>query len=327
MRVLLALIAIFALAAASPLNPLSDAVINYINNVAKPGWTAGRNFDEHELPLLKTLACVNTTANGEYMKQNMPVKDGFFRSDLPKEFDARKKWTKCASIGEIRDQGACGSCWAFATAESITDRICINGLDKVRISSEDILSCCDWCGSGCGGGYPAKAWQYYVQTGVVTGGPYASNQGCMPYEIAPAPGHSHSLMFPREPTPPCTNKCRKGYDKTYNQDKHKGKNSYAVKGVKKAMQEIVDNGPVTAVFDLYQDFYSYKSGVYRHTTGFRVGGHVVKLIGFGNENGDDYWLVANSWNKTWGDHGLFKILRGSNECGIEDWIAGGEPVV
>ena len=322
MQVLLALTGLLALSAA--FNPLTDDVIDYINNVAKPGWTAGRNFHEHELPLLKALACVNVTANGEYMRLNMPEKDMSIRRGLPETFDAREKWSKCASLREIRDQGRCGSCWAFATAEAITDRMCINGLDSVRISSEDILSCCDWCGKGCGGGFPAKAWQFYCQSGVVTGGPYASNQGCMPYEIAPAPANSLVYMSD-DPTPPCRNKCRKGYDKTYPEDKHKGKNSYAVTGVKKIMQEIVDHGPVTAVFELYQDFFTYKSGVYRHTTGFPVGGHVVKLLGFGTEKGDDYWLAANSWNSTFGENGFFKILRGSNECGIEDWIAGGVP--
>lgn len=47
-----------------------------------------------------------------------------------------------------------------------------------------------------------------------------------------------------------------------------------------------------------------------HTTGDALGGHAVKLIGWGTENGTPYWLVMNSWNETWGDKGMFKILRG-----------------
>lgn len=52
---------------------------------------------------------------------------------------------------------------------------------------------------------------------------------------------------------------------------------------------------------------SYKSGVYHHTTGYLEGGHAVKLLGWGNEGGKDYWLCANSWNTNWGINGFFKI--------------------
>uniref|UniRef100_A0A8W8NDP1 Peptidase C1A papain C-terminal domain-containing protein n=3 Tax=Ostreidae TaxID=6563 RepID=A0A8W8NDP1_MAGGI len=54
-------------------------------------------------------------------------------------------------------------------------------------------------------------------------------------------------------------------------------------------------------------------------------GHAIKILGWGTENGDDYWLVANSWNPDWGDQGFFKILRGQDECGIESQISAGEP--
>lgn len=68
---------------------------------------------------------------------------------------------------------------------------------------------------------------------------------------------------------------------------------------------------------------NYKSGVYKHTTTQVEGGHCVKLLGWGVEESTPYWLVANSWNVTWGDKGYFKILRGSNECGIESMAVAG----
>lgn len=60
--------------------------------------------------------------------------------------------------------------------------------------------------------------------------------------------------------------------------------------------ELFKNGPVQTAFTVYEDFLSYRSGVYQHKTGNALGGHAVKMIGYGVENGTPYWLVVNSWN-------------------------------
>lgn len=65
------------------------------------------------------------------------------------------------------------------------------------------------------------------------------------------------------------------------------------------------------------------TGVYQHKSGAPLGGHAIKLLGWGTEDGTPYWLVANSWNPDWGDQGFFKILRGRDECGIESNIVAG----
>ena len=91
------------------------------------------------------------------------------------------------------------------------------------------------------------------------------------------------------------------------------------------MEEIQSNGPVEAAFTVYSDFPNYKSGVYEHTHGSALGGHAIRIIGWGVEDGTKYWLVANSWNEGWGDQGLFKIKRGVDECGIEGNVVGGIP--
>lgn len=92
------------------------------------------------------------------------------------------------------------------------------------------------------------------------------------------------------------------------------------------MTEVYKNGPVEVSFSVYEDFAHYKSGVYKHVTGDEMGGHAVKLIGWGtSEDGEDYWLLANQWNRGWGDDGYFKIIRGTNECGIEEEVVAGMP--
>jgi len=58
---------------------------------------------------------------------------------------------------------------------------------------------------------------------------------------------------------------------------------------------------------VFRDFMTYKSGIYVYTSGEPLGGHAVKMIGYGRENGIDYWICANSWGPNWGDNGYFKI--------------------
>ena len=107
------------------------------------------------------------------------------------------------------------------------------------------------------------------------------------------------------------------------------------------MEEIYTNGPVEGAFVVYEDFPTYKSGVYSHHTGEALGGktvwqnkicinkclgHAIRVLGWGVENGEKYWLCGNSWNTDWGDNGFFKIKRGNNECGIESEMVGGIPM-
>lgn len=85
------------------------------------------------------------------------------------------------------------------------------------------------------------------------------------------------------------------------------------------------NGPLGVAFYVYEDFLLYKSGIYQHVTGSFLGGHAVKLLGWGVEKNVSYWLLANSWNPDWGEAGYFRMLRGNDECGIESRCVAGIP--
>ncbi|XP_065584830.1 cathepsin B-like isoform X4 [Artemia franciscana] len=312
---------------------LSESFIGHIND-QKSTWKAGRNFDRN-VPLshIKLLMGVHPDHKLYALPEaDVQVVEGV-NDVLPEEFDAREKWPDCPTIQEIRDQGSCGSCWAFGAVEAMSDRICIHSGGKVQahLSADNLVSCCYTCGFGCNGGFPGMAWRYWVHKGIVSGGNYNTSEGCQPYEI---PACEHHIDGPRPPctgegkTPKCHKTCEAGYDVSYEKDLHKGKTSYSVRSkVEDIQREIMTNGPVEGALTVYEDFINYKSGVYQHVVGKALGGHAIRILGWGVEEGTPYWLIANSWNSDWGDNGYVKLLRGANHCGIEGSITAGLPLL
>lgn len=226
-----------------------------------------------------------------------------------------------------------GSCWAFGAVEAMSDRICIasKGELQVTLSADDLLSCCHMCGFGCNGGDPMAAWRFWVKDGIVTGSNYTMKQGCKPYPFPQCEHHSNKTHFPPckhdlYPTPKCEKQCQDGYEKSYKADKFYGKTAYSVSNAVDSIQkELMTHGPLEVAFEVYEDFLNYQGGIYVHQGGKLGGGHAVKLIGWGEENGIPYWTIANSWNTDWGEDGFFRILRGVDECGIESGAVGGIP--
>jgi len=310
----------------------SDDLINFINFKANTTWTAGRNFKHIPDPVahVKRMCGVLADPNGDRLPRIHYDLKGV---QFPDEFDPRKKWPNCPTLQEVRDQGSCGSCWANGAVEAMSDRVCIqsNGNVNVHLSVDDLLACCDSCGYGCNGGFPQAAWDYYFGVGIVSGGNYGTKEGCEPYSIAPCEHHVNGTRPPcsgEGKTPKCTKKCEDGYSIPYTKDKHFAKSSYALENDEDQIKnDLINYGPVEAAFTVYADFLSYKSGVYQHVSGAALGGHAVKLMGYGKEGDTPYWLLANSWNSDWGDGGFFKILRGKNECGIESELVAGLPKV
>ncbi|KAK6013760.1 papain family cysteine protease, partial [Ostertagia ostertagi] len=245
-------------------------------------------------------------------------------------FDSREEWKECPSIRYIRDQSHCGSCWAVSAAATMSDRLCVQTLrrKKTILSDTDILACCgDFCGFGC------DAWLYAQKSGVCSGGRYKEQGVCKPYTFHPCGRHKNQTYYGDCPkhtyrTPMCKQFCQYGYGKRYDSDKVYATAAYRIKNDEAAIQaQIIVKGPVQASFATYEDFAYYKSGIYVHTAGKRRGGHAVKIIGWGVENGTKVFgrSVANSWNTDWGeDGGYFRIVRGVDNCGFESGIVAGD---
>ena len=225
-------------------------------------------------------------------------RDNSFNPKLPDHFDPREKWPGC--IHPIRDQGHCGSCWAHGSSEALSDRFCIAGKDVI-ISPQDLVSC-DPHDKGCNGGGDITPYMYLSEPGAVS-------DACFPY----VSGTGH--------VPPCVTKCANGEPLV----RHRCVlGSVVVKAiVGTQQQELYDHGPLSTAFSVYQDFIYYKSGVYSHKTGELLGGHAIKVLGWGVEGELRYWLCANSWGTKWGENGFFRIKIG--DSGIMDRGVGCTP--
>eukprot|EP01028_Stygiella_incarcerata_P002654 TRINITY_DN14_c0_g1_i2.p2 TRINITY_DN14_c0_g1~~TRINITY_DN14_c0_g1_i2.p2 ORF type:complete len:422 (-),score=59.80 TRINITY_DN14_c0_g1_i2:150-1415(-) len=273
-----------------------DEMIEAINNSGL--WTAKRHARFEGMTVGDVVDMLGTS------KRDNDIPSVVLHAEaIPDSFDARKQWPNC--IHPIRDQAQCGSCWAFGATEALSDRFCVasSGATNVVLSPQYLVSC-DSTDYGCEGGYLNNAWDFMQNSGVCdeTCWPYASGTGSVPACRTTCTDGSAMKLY----------KC--------SDVKHPA-------DVASMQTEIMTNGPVEVAFEVYQDFMSYSGGVYQHVSGSFLGGHAIKALGWGVENGKAYWLCANSWGTSWGLDGFFMILRGSDECGIEDQTYCGTPVL
>ena len=297
--VVLAIVAVTAFAASDYLDEpiIQDHIISEVNRHGQ--WVAHRSPKFAGMTRREARRFLGTNLD---VNHNVPAPTPliFHGVNAPATFDWRQEKPEC--VNPIRDQQQCGSCWAFGAAEALSDRFCIasNGATKVVLSPEDLVSC-DTGNYGCQGGYLNVAWQYIQNNGVVP-------DSCFPYTAGGGVA------------PPCSQKCTDA--KSYTIVPGSIVQPKDVASIETLIQQ---GGPVEAAFSVYADFFSYSSGVYRHKTGGLEGGHAIKIVGWGNDNGTPYWIVANSWGTSWGQQGYFWILKGSNECGIESNVIAGTP--
>lgn len=285
---------------------LSTKFVNSINN-HQSSWKA----TEYEFLKEKSLADIIRMAGGKRTKnfKNPPtIKPSKKQSDMASMLPESFSWTNVNGtnyISPIRNQGSCGSCYAFASMalQEAKYRIQSNNSQKPVFSTQDIVECSKYS-QGCEGGFP-----YLVA------GKYAEDYGLV---------EDHCNTY-------------KGVDGTCKTNttckRHYGTNYKYVGGFYGGCNEplmklaLVNNGPLAVSFQVYEDFMSYSGGIYVHSKlhdkenfGFNpweITNHVVLVVGYGKSNGVDYWKVKNSWGTEWGEEGYFRIRRGTDECSIE----------
>ncbi|CAB1421279.1 unnamed protein product [Pleuronectes platessa] len=198
-------------------------------------------------------------------------------------------------IHEPLDQGNCAASWAFSTAAVASDRISIQSMGHMT---------------------PQLSPQNLISCDTRNQG------GCAGGRIDGAWWYLRRRGVVTEECYPYRSPAADAQQRLSSSDKE-------------IMKEIMDNGPVQAIMEVHEDFFVYKSGIYKHTdVSFtkppqyrKHGTHSVRITGWGEERNFDgtsrkYWIAANSWGKNWGESGYFRIARGENECEIEAFVIG-----
>ncbi|CAI8028131.1 Dipeptidyl peptidase 1 [Geodia barretti] len=231
-------------------------------------------------------------------------------SQLPDSFDWRDRDGE-DFVSPIRNQGQCGSCYAFASMAMMESRLRVltNNSLQVVLSPQDVVGCSEYS-QGCEGGFP-----YLIA------GKYAQDFGAVEESCFPYTGKDSDCISETS----CT--------RYYGTDYYYIGGYYGACNEPQMRLELVKNGPIAVSFEVLNDFMHYKGGIYRHTgltDGFNpweITNHVVLVVGYGSEGGVPFWIVKNSWGEDWGEEGYFRIIRGVDEVSIESMAVAATPLV
>ncbi|XP_075551626.1 procathepsin L-like [Dermacentor variabilis] len=210
-------------------------------------------------------------------------------SSLPESMDWREK----GAVTPVKNQGQCGSCWAFSTTGSLEGQHFLKTGVLVSLSEQNLVDCSETFGNhGCEGGLMDNAFQYIKANGGI------DTEKSYPYEA-----EDGECRFKKQNV---------GATDTGFVDIEQGSED----DLKKAVATV---GPVSVAIDAsHSSFQLYSEGVYDETEcSSEQLDHGVLVVGYGVEDGKKYWLVKNSWAESWGDNGYIKMSRDKdNQCGI-----------
>lgn len=195
-------------------------------------------------------------------------------------------------VTPVRDQLGCGSCVAFGVLGTMESMMMINQGQSADFSEAELQFC---GGASCAGWWPTWALEYLRGRGVAP-------EDCFPYQPQNIPCN------------PCSDRDQRAW-----QVVRWGWTDNAVI----AQRGMTYVGPCIAVFNVYDDFRAYTSGVYQHVTGQLLGSHCVEVVGYDRRPGANFWIAKNSWGAGFGEGGFFRIAFG--QCGMFGFVDGDDP--
>ena len=210
-------------------------------------------------------------------------------------------WRDHGRVSAVKDQGSCGSCWAFSTVANL-EGLYAEKKGTIKTFSEQMLVDCDTSDSGCNGGLMEYAFTWLKKNGGImtdTDYPYKGTKGT------------------------CRSDKTKYVDMTITGYKKLGSSysTWSAVDEDEVKEFLYETGPLAIALNA-DPLQTYSSGILDltsakcPTSGIN---HAVTLVGYGTGS-LDYWIVKNSWGKNWGESGYFRIRRGNGTCGINCYI-------
>ncbi|GMH79594.1 hypothetical protein TrLO_g6266 [Triparma laevis f. longispina] len=250
---------------------------------------------------------------GYYTKDDFPA---FETATYESKVDATSGTYNLSDDGlltAVKDQAACGSCWAFSATETLESAWAKAGNDLVELSPQQIVSCDVGNGDyGCSGGMPSTAFQYVFDAGGLaseTDYPYTSTTGVTGDCTSPLPdfamhaGRTAAWAYAQDACMPGSTECTEDTD-----------------AIASALQQY---GGISIAIDA-SSFFSYTGGVMTAdscSSNPSSLDHAIQIVGYNADAETPYWIVRNSWADSWGEEGFVFMEMGANTCGLANIAA------
>ncbi|XP_030078285.1 cathepsin S [Microcaecilia unicolor] len=249
----------------------------------KSYWMKMNHFADKSENELKRMDCLHLPPREERKFKN--YQDEKYRA-LPPNVDWREK--KCVTA--VKNQEACGSCWAFATVGTIESRYCIKYGPLVELSEQQLVDC-SYENGGCCGGFPDAALDYVLDNGLMKSSSYKYK------------GYG--------------SECRYKHRQALALNSSKFYNLATEDNIASAL---ASDGPMSITFAVHPNFQLYDRGIYDDECA-EYSNHAMLVVGYGSLDYEQYWIVKNSWGHYWGENGYVKIRRNVNLCNIGEWAS------
>jgi C1A family cysteine protease len=251
------------------------------HNAGNSTWLAGINefSDQTREEFFKVHTCTYNSAAFQ------PDVENWVSGSAPNDQD----WRKQGAVTPVKNQGQCGSCWAFgATGTFEGFWVAVKKNQLISLSEQQLVDCSGSTGNqGCNGGMPDRALKYFAQAG-----------GACSTQEYPYTARGGSCK---------ASSCKK-VAQTSGPKNGRGEDT---------LVSALGNLPVSVAIDASSAFSRYKSGTFTGPCSSSSINHAVLAVGYT----DAYWIVKNSWGTSWGDNGYIAMARGKNICNINNYLA------